>query len=74
MKFLGTNANVIAPPSDNQHTLGWTIRDNSVVEVYQDNPVNEPVGFSFKRIKTGYNFDGISCSPSGSFRLQDTRM
>lgn len=36
--FWDDNRNLLAPPTDGSHTLGFTIRDASVVETEMDNP------------------------------------
>ncbi len=36
--FWDNNRNILNPPSDGSHTLGFTIRDASVIETIMDNP------------------------------------
>lgn len=36
--FLDANKNQITPPNDNQHSLGWTINDTTVVNTFSDEP------------------------------------
>lgn len=40
VSFWDANKNVLAPPTNGQHTLGFTIRDASVVETEMDNPTD----------------------------------
>lgn len=50
--FWDENRNVITPPSDGSHTLGFTIRDASVIETVMDNPTD-----------WAFHLKGLSLSP-----------
>ncbi len=52
VSFWDENKNVLAPPSDGSHTLGFTIRDASVVETEMDSPTD-----------WAFHLKGLSLSP-----------
>jgi hypothetical protein len=51
VKFLDANKNIINPPTDSDHSLGFNITDKSILSVVQDDP--KEYAFHLKGLKEG---------------------
>jgi hypothetical protein len=52
VKFLDANKNIINPPSDADHQLGWTIGDTSKLTIVQDSPTDWAFHLKGKQVGT----------------------
>lgn len=51
--FLNSDTVTIDPPSDNDKTLGWTIANPLILEMFQDDPASEPWAFHLRGLNVG---------------------